>query len=105
MQETTRRLARVLGANGVEAQGNGARFEVDSADGARLKVSVEAGRQRLMAVLVDGKGVVRADLDLAPIQKVTEDPGFPGRVTLHVGALRVRLDSRPTLAVEVLSAV
>jgi hypothetical protein len=55
-------------------------------------------------VLVDGRGVVRADLDVAPIQKVTEDPAFPGRVTLHVGVLRIQIDSKPTLAVEVLSA-
>ena len=77
---------------------------MDGEDGARLKVNIEAAHQRLMAVLLDAKGVIRADLDVAPIQKVTEDAEFPGRVMLHLGTLRIQLDSKPTLAVEILSA-
>lgn len=104
MEDTTKRLARVLGANGVESLGNGVRFAVDSHDGARLKVNIDGKQQRLMAVLLDPNGVVRADLDLAPILKVTEDASLPGRVTLHVGTLLIQVDSRPTLAIEILSA-
>jgi hypothetical protein len=104
MDDTTKRLAKVLGASGVESLGNDVRFAVDSSDGARLKVNIEGTHQRLMAVLLDAKGVVRADLDVAPIQKVTEDPAFPGRVTMHVGTLLIQIDSKPTLAIEILSA-
>ncbi|MEW5743353.1 MAG: hypothetical protein AB1938_30870 [Myxococcota bacterium] len=104
MDDTTKRLAKVLGASGVESLGNDVRFAVDSTDGARLKVNIEGTQQRFMAVLLDAKGVVRADLDVAPIQKVTEDPAFPGRVTLHVAGLMIQIDSKPTLAIEVLSA-
>lgn len=104
MDDTTKRLAKVLGASGVESLGSDARFAVDGADGSRLKVSMEATHQRFMAVLCDAKGVTRTDIDVAPVQKVTEDPAFPGRITLHVGTLLIQIDSKPTLAVEVLTA-
>lgn len=104
MDDSTKRLTKVLGASGVESLGNDVRFAVDSPDGARLKVSLESTHQRFMAVLLDPKGVVRADLDVAPIQKVTEDAAFPGRVTMHVGTLLIQIDSKPTLAIELLSA-
>jgi hypothetical protein len=57
-----------------------------------------------MAVLLDLNGVVCADFDVAPVQKATEDPAFPGRVALHVGDPKIEVDPKPTLAVEVLSA-
>lgn len=104
MDDTIKRLAKVLGANGLESLGSDARFAVDAADGSRLKVSTEAHQQRFMAVLYDSKGVTRADVDIAPVQKVTEDPAFPGRITLHVGTLLIQIDSKPTLAIEILSA-
>ncbi|MFZ5443465.1 MAG: hypothetical protein ACOZQL_25885 [Myxococcota bacterium] len=103
MDDTIRRLAKVLGATGLEGLGADARFAVDGADGSRLKVNIEGGQQRFMCVLQDEKGVTRADLDLAPVKKVTEDAAFPGRVTLHVGTLLIHLDTKPTLAVEVLT--
>ena len=104
MDDTIRRLARLLGAQGVEGTGGDARFAVDGADGSKLKVSIDGARQRFMCVLKDGKGVTRADLDIAPVKKAAEDPGFPGRVTFHVGMLAVHVDSEPTLAVEVVTA-
>lgn len=103
MEDTIRRLAKVLGAQGLESAGHDTRFYVDGADGSRVKVSIEGEQQRLMAVLTDAAGVARCDLDVAPIKKVSEDPEFPGRVTLHVGTMLVHLDSKPTLAVELVS--
>ncbi|MEW6430266.1 MAG: hypothetical protein AB1730_02055 [Myxococcota bacterium] len=103
MEDTTKRLAKVLGATGVESMGHDVRFSVESKDGTRLRVNIEGQQQRLMAVLTDANGVTRADLDVAPVQKVTEDPAFPGRVTLHVGAQMIHIDSQPTLAVEIIS--
>jgi hypothetical protein len=104
MDDTVKRLAKVLGASGLESLGSDARFAVDAADGSRLKVNMEAHHQRFMAVLCDAKGVTRADIDVAPVQKVTEDAAFPGRITLHMGTLLIQIDSKPTLAIEVLSA-
>lgn len=103
MDDTTKRLAKVLGASNVESLGSDVRFAVDSADGARLKVSIDA-RQHFMGVLLDPKGVVRADFDVGPVAKVTEDAAFPGRVTLHIGTLMLQIDTKPTLAVELLSS-
>jgi hypothetical protein len=103
MEQTIRRLAKVLGATGIESAGHDTRFVVEGEQGGRLQVSVEGAQQRLMAVLKDGEGVVRCTLDLAPIRAATEDKHFPHRVTLHVGHLMVHIDSQPTLAVECLS--
>lgn len=103
MEDTIRRLAKVLGAQGLEGAGHDTRFFVDGDDGSRMKVSIEGAQQRLMAVLLDAHGVVRCDLDIAPVKKVSEDAGFPGRVTLHVGTMLLHLDSKPTLAVELVS--
>ena len=103
MEDTIRRLAKVLGAQGGEGAGHDTRFYVESHDGSRMKVSIEGAQQRLMLVLTDAKGVARCDLDVAPIKKVSEDVSFPGRVTLHVGTLSIHLDSHPTLAVEFVS--
>lgn len=104
MDDTLRRLAKLLGARGVEGTGGDARFSVDGADGSRLKVSIDGARQRFMCVLQDGSGVTRVDLDVAPVKKAAEDPSFPGRVTFHVGMLTIHVDSKPTLAVEVVTA-
>lgn len=103
MEDTVRHLAKVLGAHAMEGAGTSGRFAVDGEDRSRLTLSLEAGHQRLMAVLQDSAGVARVDLDVAPITKVTEDPSFPGRVTLHIGTLLVHIDSRPTLAIEIVS--
>jgi hypothetical protein len=98
MEDTTKRLARVLGASGIESMGHDVRFMVEAVDGTRLRVNIEGQQQRLMAVLTDAAGVTRADLDVAPVQKETEDPSFPGRVTVYVGAQLIHIDSKPTLA-------
>lgn len=104
MDDTIRRLAKVLGATGLEGLGHDGRFTVDAADGSSLKVVIEGAHQRFMAELKDGKGVLRADLDLAPISRVSEDSACPGRVTLHIGTLLVHVESKPTLAIEIVSA-
>lgn len=103
MEDTVKRLAKVLGATGLESMGHDVRFAVDAADGSRLKVSIEGNQQRFMAVLLDSKGVTRSSLDVAPVKKVTEDAAFPGRVTLHVGTLMIHIETKPSLAVEVLT--
>jgi hypothetical protein len=103
MDDTIRRLAKLLGGSGFEVVGSDARFAVDGTDGSRLKVNIEGAQQRLMAVLLDAAGVARADIDVAPILKVTEDPAFPGRVTIHFKSVAIHIDSKPTLAVAVLS--
>lgn len=103
MDETTRRLAKVLGASGVESLGHDVRFVVEAADGSRLKANIEGQHQRFMAVLTDAKSVSRVDLDVAPVEKVTEDHAFPGRVVLHVNGLLIQIDSKPTLAIEILT--
>lgn len=104
MNDEVKRLAKVLGAQGVEHIGTDTRFLLDGGDGSRLKVSLDSKQQRVMAVLTDSKGVVRADLDVAPVHKVEEVPSFPGRVRMLVGTLVVQIDSKPTLAIEVLTA-
>lgn len=103
MNDTIRHMAKILGASGVEGAGHDARFSVEGARGDRLKVSLEIDTQRLMAVLTDSAGVTRCTLDVAPVAKAIDDLKTPGRVTLHVGKLLVHLDSKPTLAIEVLS--
>lgn len=103
MDSSVSRLAKVLGASGVESAGHDARFSVDGPEGSRLKVSIEGDQQRLMGVIVDGAGVTRVTLDVAPVTHVTEAPGFPGRVSLHLGKTIIHIDSQPTLAIEVVS--
>ncbi len=105
MDDSIRRLARVLGASTVEGSGGLVRFAVNAADGSTLKVNIEAAQQRFMAVLSDAKGVTRADIDIGPVRKVTEDTGFPGRIILHLGSVRVQIDSQPSLAIETLAGV
>ncbi len=96
-------MARVLGASGLEGAGHDARFVVVGASQGKLHISLEGDTQRLMAVLMDSAGVIRCTVDVAPVAKAVEDPGTPGRITLHVGKLRIHLDSKPTLAIEVIS--
>jgi hypothetical protein len=103
METTVRRLAKILGATGVEGSGHDARFIVEGVNGDCLRVSVEAQQQRLMAVLHDGAGRTRATLDIAPISRVTEDPSAPGRATVHIGRLMIDLVSEPALSIEIVS--
>jgi len=105
MEDTIRRLTKVLGATGVEAMGHDVRFTVEGKGGAKLKVNIEQQQQRVMAVLTDGTGITRASVDVAPVKSVTEDPGFPGRVTMHVGTLKLQIETLPSLALEVLTEV
>jgi hypothetical protein len=102
MQDTVRRLAKLLGASSIEASGNNdARFMVQDASGAKLRASIEATSQRFMAVLVDSLGITRCTLDLAPITEAFEEPRYPGRVTLRVGQQLIHIDSQPSLGLEV----
>lgn len=103
METTVRRLAKILGASGVEAAGHDARFKVEGAGGDCLRVSVEAQQQRLMAVLADSSGATRCTVDIAPISRVTEDPSAPGRATVHIGRMMIHLDSQPALSIEIIS--
>jgi|JI6StandDraft_1071083.scaffolds.fasta_scaffold433560_2 hypothetical protein len=104
METTVSLMAKTLGASGVESAGSDARFAVEGHDGSVLKISVEGRQQRLMAVLIDAAGVTRASVDVAPVSHTVADPAAPGRITLHVGKQRVHLDSRPTPAVEIVTA-
>jgi hypothetical protein len=103
MDDTIRRLTKVLGATGVESMGHDTRFTVEGADGSKLKVNIEAQQQRFMAVLVDAKGVTRATVDVAPVKTASEDPNYPGRVTLHLATHQLHVESKPSLAVELVS--
>ncbi len=103
MEDTIKRLAKVLGATGLESVGHDARFTVEGGDGLKLDVSIEGTQQRFIATLIDGKKVPRAALDVAPLRKVTEDPKVPGRVTLHVGAMMIHVDTKPGLALALVS--
>jgi hypothetical protein len=104
MDQTIRHLARVLGASAIECAGHDSRFIVEDGQGGRLQVSIEAAQQRMMAVLKDAGGTTRCTIDVAPVTHATEDKAFPHRVMLHVGQMRVRIESEPTLALELVSA-
>lgn len=104
MENTIRRMAKVLGACAVEASGHDARFEVSNASGERLRVSLKGDQQRLMAALCDPTGQTRCTVDVAPIAHVTEDPGAPGRATVHIGRMQIHIDSQPSLAIEIISS-
>ena len=101
METTVRRLAKILGASGVEGAGHDARFIVEGVNGDCLRVSVEGQQQRLMAVLQCSAGRTRATVDVAPVSKVTEDVNVPGRATLHIGHMLIHLDSDPALSIEI----
>ncbi len=104
MESTVSRMAKQLGATSIEAIGPDARFQVVGANGGRLTVSVEGRQQRFMAVLLDGSGVSRCSIDVAPVARVLEDNQVAGRVTLIVGRMAIKIDSVPTLAIEVATA-
>ena len=101
MDSTVERFAKVLGASEVQVAGHDVRFAVDGPQGGRLRVSFEGDQQRMMGVLIDGSGITRCSIDVAPVTKVVEDLGFPGRVTLQVGHCLIHIDSKPTLAIEI----
>jgi hypothetical protein len=103
MDNTIRRMAKVLGACAVEASGHDARLEVVNSSGERLRVSLAGETQRLMAVLQDPGGQTRCTVDLAPVAHVTEDPHAPGRTTVHIGRMQVHIDSQPSLSIEIVS--
>lgn len=105
MELTVSLLAKTLGATGVESAGGDARFAVQGKQGGHLKVSVSARQQRFMCTLTDGAGVVRSTVDVGPVAHVTEDPAFPGRVTLHVGRNLIHIDTLPSLAIEIASVI
>lgn len=100
MEETIRRMAKVLGAQSVEAAGHTVGFMVRGSQGAAMRVHIDMERQRFMCVLDDAAGITRCSLDLAPISECFEEPEFPGRVTLRVGHQLVHLDTQPNLGIE-----
>jgi hypothetical protein len=101
MDSTVARFAKLLGATEVNIAGHDVRFAVDGAQGGRLRVSFEGDQQRLMAVLIDGAGITRATIDVAPVTRIDEDRGFPGRITIRTGHALIHIDSKPTLAIEI----
>jgi hypothetical protein len=103
MDNTVRRMAKILGAHGVEATAHDARFMVEGAGGGKLRLSLEGQQQRLMAVLSDATGQTCCTVDVAPVSRMTEDPSAPGRATIHIGHVQIHLDSQPTLAIEIVS--
>jgi hypothetical protein len=103
METTVRRLAKILGASGVEGAGHDARFIVEGVNGDCLRVSIEAQQQRLMAVLHDAAGKTRATVDVAPVTRVTDDVNAPGRATVHIGRMMIHIDSDPGLSIEIVT--
>ena len=103
METTVRRLAKILGASGVEGAGHDARFIVEGVNGDVLRVSLEGQQQRLMAVLQCAHGRTRCTVDVAPVTRVTEDVNTPGRATLHIGHMLIHIDSDPALSIEIVS--
>lgn len=103
MENTVHRLAQILGASGVEVAGHDARFAVKDASGAVLKVSIEGDEQRFMCVLKDSAGETRCSIDVGRVTHVREEKGFDGRVRLELGKLMLVIDSKPTLAVEIVT--
>lgn len=101
MEETVRRLAKLLGATSVEAAGHDAHISVLDEKGAELRLSIKGAAQRMMAVLVDATGTTRVSLDVAPVTLAFEERDFPGRVTLRVGFQLVHLDGQPEVGIEV----
>jgi hypothetical protein len=104
MENTIRRMAKILGASAVESSEHDARFEVAHVSGARLRVSLKSEQQRLMAVLQDSGGQTRCTVDVAPVAHVTEDAGTPGRATVHIGRMQIHIDSQPLLSIEIISS-
>lgn len=100
MEETIRRLTKILGASQVEAAGHDVRFAVEDQSGAKLHVSLEGEAQRVMVTLIDPNGAVRCSLDMAPVSEAFEEPKFPGRVTLRIGNQLLHLENEPNLAIE-----
>ena len=103
MESTVSRLISTLGATSVEEAGRDTRFAIHGSEGAVLKLSIDPPEQRCMGTLADGNGVTRCTFDVAPIGLVTEDTDNPGRVTMQIGGLRIHIDSKPTLAIEIVS--
>ena len=100
MEETIRRLTKVLGASKVEAAGHDVRFRVEDSKGAKLIVNLEGDQQRVMVTLRDGGGVLRCTLDMAPVSEAFEEPAYPGRITLRIGNQLLHIENEPNLAVE-----
>jgi hypothetical protein len=100
VEETIRRLTKVLSASSVEAAGHDVRFSVEDDSGAKLHVNLEGDPQRIMVTLRDGGGVVRCSFDMAPVSEAFEEPAFPGRITLRVGNQLLHIENEPNLAVE-----
>lgn len=101
MEETVRRLTRILGATIVETSGHETTFVIHDEQGAELRCSLTLGTQHFMAVLVDATGTTRCSLDLGPVTEAFERPEIAGRVTLRVGHELVHLDGAPSVGLEI----
>lgn len=100
MENTIRRLTKILGASSVEASGHDVRFSVEDNDGAKMHVSLEGQQQRIMVTLRDSANIVRCSFDLAPVSEAFEEPRYPGRITLRIGNQLLHIENEPNLAVE-----
>jgi hypothetical protein len=101
VEETVRRLTRILGATTVETSGHETTFVIHDEQGGELRCSITLGTQHLMAVLVDPAGTTRCSLDLGPVTEAFERPEIPGRVTMRVGHQLVHLDGLPSVGLEI----
>lgn len=101
MEETIKRMAKILGAGQILTGGHDTCFVVQDASGTQLRVTVVADNQRVMAVLVDPNGTTRCSLDMAPVSEAFEEPECPGRVSLRIGYQLLHLDGRPNVGIEV----
>lgn len=101
MEETIRRLTRILGATSVQAAGRDSMFEVRDARGAILRCDIRLSTQHVMLVLLDPGGVTRCSIDTGPVSEAFEQPDVPGRVTLRVGNQLIHLDGQPSVGIEI----
>jgi hypothetical protein len=101
VEETIRRLTRILGATNVQAAGHDSMFEVRDQHGAVLRCDIKLSTQHLMLVLLDPTGVTRCSLDMGPVSEAFEHPDVRGRVTLRIGNQLIHLDGQPSVGIEI----
>lgn len=101
MEDTLKRMAKILGAGQILTGGRDTCFVVQDQSGSQLRVTVLSDTQRVMAVMLDPQGTTRCSLDMAPVSEAFEHPDCPGRVSLRIGYQLLHLDGRPTVGLEV----
>lgn len=100
MEDTIRRLTRILGATHVQSADHDSMFEVRDARGAVMRGDIKTSTQHLMLIIIDPDGTTRTSLDIGPISEAFEQPHVPGRVTLRIANMLVHLDGQPSVGVE-----